>query len=490
MLVKQFCTLSLLIFLAACQTSCSPQSSPDNLDATAVEPLPTVTITTTLFMPPLTPETVGTVQVESTASPTPILVSTAIPTATPTAIAVPETIIREVCPTTANVNVLPIWTQGSVLFSIGQMGLPQFPQTSLTIEEPNIWAIGHDNMEPQPVYQSFSNKLPPHEVHEVLSGSRISPDGTMIFDTVSGLGTNEAVLYDNRSDIVLRFPVPPSYGSVTWLSDGRVQYESIIERYEGEGETREVYIIDPKVQEIERLTVTLDLPDYTFNSYDIQRGMRSGYNSVDPTGELILYSATRNDSGGIETRLLNLVTSEVVWRHDAEYLPNYFAEWSKNGDHLLFEVGGIPASTSFQATSKLISLTRDGIYEELPSLFPGTEQMLITGVTRSPSGRYIFYSAFDYPVRITRGFIIDTWAREVSEICDPGTSFVTGFQGLVMVYWTQEDLLIYRVLIEKEEQPTHSLRILDIPNWTTQVLFEPEPGYGIHSYGWTPVDFP
>ncbi len=486
---KQFCMFSLLIFLAVYQASCSPQSLPDNFEATVVEPLPTDTITTTRLIPTLTPETVETVWAESTALPTPTPVSTALPTVTPTAIVVPETIIREVCPTTANVTVPPVWTQGSVLFSIGQMGLPQFPQTSLTIEEPNIWAIGHDNMEPQPVYQSFSNKLSSYEVHEVLSGSRISPDGTMIFDKFSGLGTSEAVLYDNRSDMVLRFPVPPSYGSVGWLADGRIQYESVVERYDGEGETREVYIIDPKLQEIEKLTVTLNLPDYTFSSYDIQRGMRSGYNSLDPTGEFILYSAAGNDTVGVEIRLLNLATDEIVWRGNTRSIPEYFPMWSEDGNHILFKISE-PTTNLSGTQSKIISLMRNGVPEELPSLFPGTEQMLITGVTRSPSERYIFYSAFDYPVRITRGFIIDTWTREVSEICDPDTSFVTGFQGLVMVYWAQDDLLLYRVLIEKEEQPTHSLRILDIPNWTAQVLFEPEPGYGIHLYGWTPVDFP
>jgi hypothetical protein len=84
---------------------------------------------------------------------------------------------------------------------------------------------------------------------------------------------------------------------------------------------------------------------------------------------------------------------------------------------------------------------------------------------------------------------VDTTTSEIREICDPGTTFVTGFQGKVTGIWLDNNRFVYRILITKDSQQTHSLRVLDIPTWTTQTVFEPDPGYGVNIFGWTPIEF-
>jgi hypothetical protein len=81
------------------------------------------------------------------------------------------------------------------------------------------------------------------------------------------------------------------------------------------------------------------------------------------------------------------------------------------------------------------------------------------------------------------GFVLDTETWELGEICQAGTSFIDGF-------WLSSEQFVYRVSTEKDGQAIHSLRFLDIPGWTTQILFEPGPGYGVNIFGWTPIEFP
>lgn len=47
-----------------------------------------------------------------------------------------------------------------------------------------------------------------------------------------------------------------------------------------------------------------------------------------------------------------------------------------------------------------------------------------------------------------------------------------------------------RYCTKEEGQLAHSLYVLDVPTWKTQLVFESEPGYGLNILGWTPVEYP
>lgn len=468
----------LLICLAACSSqsfengSVTPTLEPMAVNTAAVDhQLPTPNLTST-----------GTATPDATQDLEPTHTPTVIPSATPTDTSTPEVAQHNSCPRITDNDSPPIWSEGSVLFNTGKMRLGA-PSAFLDIEEPGIWAIS-------------SNDLSPRLISDDLLGALVSPDGDKLFYVQDRDGsTQEAILYNILTNEIISFEFSPTEtlftGLETWLPDGRIQYETVIERSEGVGETREVFIFDPTTRQVEKLIEELGLPGYTFDAYDIERGIPSGYDAVDPTRQLILYSAKRSDDNGIVVRLLDRRTNQVIWEQISEFIGHTSPEWSVDGNYVLFEVG-IPIQGTQYAWSQIVSLTRDGRLEDIPSQpFPGTDKNLISGLSRSPHGRYIFYTVYDFSNQTTHGFIVDMVTQEIGEICDPGAeTFVTGFQGSVKVHWIQDNLLIYSVIVEKEGQTAHSLRILDIVNWTTQVVFEANSGYGVNIFGWTPVEFP
>jgi protease II len=352
------------------------------------------------------------------------------------------------------------------------------PPGYLDVEHPGVWTLSANNLSPQPVYDDFT---------EVL----VSPDGSWLFQ-IEESNKSEAVFYNMMTSETIRLEFSPTsslFSESRWLSDGRVRHEIVIERTEGVGEVREVFLFDPNSQQVERFEMELDLPEYTFDVSDVERGIASGYDKLDPTDQLVLYTARRSSDNQVEIRLINLQTGEVLWHQESRSIPSLTPEWNTTGDSILFRLSEIIEDTEF-AWHKIIRLNRNGEEQPLPPQpFPETDEHMITGLTQSPDKRFIFYSVFDFSTQITRGFIVDTTTSEIREICDPGTTFVTGFQGKVTGIWLDNNRFVYRILITKDSQQTHSLRVLDIPTWTTQTVFEPDPGYGVNIFGWTPIEF-
>ncbi|MBK6324762.1 MAG: hypothetical protein IPF56_02290 [Chloroflexi bacterium] len=423
-----------------------------------------------------TPTNAGTPSLTATPALTFTPVAAALPTAT--APSTPGVAILEECPTISSA-VSPRWPNGSVFFSIGQM-IRDNPSAYLLIEQPGIWAISSGSFDRQLVTEGLSNGI-------------LSPDGTKLVDVHFNLNNTgqEAVFYDLVSGQSQRFEFASEQGlfpSVKWLSDGRVQYTTNLGQILGVGETREGIIIDPVMQQITPFVQQLELPDYDFDPAEVvYQGFPSGFAAIDPKGELVLYTAGQESDNFHEVRLLNLQTGEVIWQTTSNTFGSREPEWSLDGEHALF-VTYQPTEGTPYGWTKLVSVSRDGVEEELPPQpFPQSGKKHITSWTRAPDGRYIFYSVQE-PQNL-RGFILDTTTRTIGEVCDPETiDFVRDERSIVKGQWVANDYFVYRVLVDREGQPTHSLRVLDIANWTTQVVFEPEPGQGVNLLGWAPVE--
>ena len=71
--------------------------------------------------------------------------------------------------------------------------------------------------------------------------------------------------------------------------------------------------------------------------------------------------------------------------------------------------------------------------------------------------------------------IVDLVTLEAREMCDPGTTFVDG-------EWISENQFVYRVAMDG----MMSLRLLDVPSWTTQNLVDSEPD----ELSWTYIENP
>lgn len=294
---------------------------------------------------------------------------------------------------------------------------------------------------------------------------------------------SQAIYFDlvNGQEMIIDIPadLDTVYES-TWLSDLRFQYLTAVERTAGMGEKRIYVTLDAMSGQSEIFTEELSLPGYAFDPFDIDRGLSSGYAAVDPTGQLILYTAdTETD---VEIRLLNRQTGEIVWQQSSAGLPAspVEAEWTADGKQVLFVTNVSDAEGSYR---KVVSLTREGQEEELPPQpYPAMDENISRYLTRSPSGRYLIYGIWEGAWK-GPAFVVDRVDSIAGEICRPGVTFLDG-------HWLPNDQFVYRVLIEDGENLKHSLRVLDIPSWTTQILYETSPGFGINIFGWTPVEFP
>lgn len=405
--------------------------------------------------------------------PPPSLTPTVTPTPTP--VPAPEVTLKAGCPTLVDSSETAIWTQGSILFNWGRIH-DRFSADYVTIEQPGIWAISASGLTPVLFY-------------EPAGAVRISPDGfTLLSLEVDSTDSRYLVFHDLLSGDFARVPVPAEVYLPSWLPDGRVSIGYLVEMKLGEGEVWEEFVIDPDSQAVERRLWDLHLPDYEFFEYDAERGIPTGFVAIDSTYQRILYTA--GDGRDHEVRLLDLETGKTLWQGSASSLENTVPEWSADGRSVLFTIGEPIPGTSF-AWSKLISLTRDGIEEELPPQpFPGAESY-IANVSRSPDGRFIFYSLYSYKTSRLHGYVVDTLTWEAGDVCDPDHElFGSVPYDNVEVNWLPEGQLVYRVLVEKDGQVAHSLRVLDIPSWTAQVVFEADPGYGVNVFGWTPIEFP
>lgn len=387
-------------------------------------------------------------------------------------------LLQRGCPTLVESDKPPLWLTGSVLFGTGKIIYPNyaFPNPHQP-EDPYISAISSANLDLQSLLE-----LPSEQSTWVY----IAPNGTTFLqferDELSE-SKSQATFFDLVSGRKTTISIPSNLDTVyrfTWLSDSRFQYVADVERTAGVGEKRIYVILDAISGQSEIFTEELSLPGYAFNPFDIDRGLPSGYAAVDPFGQFVLYTA--DTETGVEIRLRNLQTGEVIWQEPSAGLPASptQAEWTADGEQVLFVTNVSDVEGSFR---KIISLTREGQEEELPPQpYPALDENIPRYLTFSPSGRYLIYGvwegAWEGPA-----FVVDRMNSTVGEICRPGVTFLDG-------HWLPNDQFVYRVLIEDGENLKHSLRVLDIPSWTTQILYETSPGFGINIFGWVPIEFP
>jgi hypothetical protein len=457
-----------MAFSSACapgKTNMTATVTPTDNLSTVTETIPTSEMATAMPLPTNTvvPPSATPVTPEST------ITSTTTPIVTDTPEPTPELLMNQ-CPAIMDASEQTLWSTGSILFGTGLLVNHGIDADSFQPQEPGIWAISAHHLETQLAYAVPNGSN---------SWARLSNDGTTLLHIVNdGIyiteEPREVVLYDMNSQTEIWVSDGPGMVWRTeWLEDGRVKFLVDEERIWEIGVRREYLLVDPETGQSETLVEELSLPGYQFND----EARPHGYASVSPSGEFVLYSA--NVETGVEIRLLNLITGELLWQQNAEALPGaYQPEWTKDSSYVLFYLHDLIEEDVYV---KIVLLGSDGQPKELPQqpfprLYPST---LIDILTASPDQRYIIYRAGWLE---KAGFVVDTMTSQSGEICQPGATFVDG-------QWIADDLFVYRMLIEKDGQLTHSLYVLDVPAWTTQVIFEAEPGYGVNVFGWTPVEF-
>jgi hypothetical protein len=373
-------------------------------------------------------------------------------------------------------------SEESILFSKGIIASEYQPYNFAS--QPGIWAVS-------------ANAQTPNLVHD--SSGWISPDGSVFMSTNRDAEnlTLEVVFSNFGSGETGRLMIPYRFWFKGWLTNGYVQFLGDVERELGKGITLEILIVDPFGEIVEEVVKEFELPGFAFNNSEVESfGLFYGYESVDPTNQFVLYSAYKNSGNDFEVRLLNLRTGEIIWKHDTLYLSSSIPQWSNDGSHVLFDVS-VPTAGTNGPWWKIISLSRDGMVEELPSQpFPNVEAGQLISYSRSSSMRYILYTALETDIETfsstTRAFVLDVLTWNVQEICLPEGTFVAPIPSTDINsagFWLPGDKFVYRVLTE-DGQPLLSMYILEVPKWETQMLYESEPGNGINIHGWTHIDFP
>jgi hypothetical protein len=434
------------------------------------------------------PTTLATEQPITTFTPiiTPIPTS---PTISPTTVVnpiLPQTTLQTQCPIIYHQN-QSLWSSsGTILFSRGRIFNKEWPH--IIDPQLGIWGISVRNKQPYLVYESASSIA-------------ISPNGTILLDTRINSQTNkqETILYNlvNKEESIFESYNNDSFMKL-WLNEDK-PYRVINAYIKGVGIQQTTFILNSNTGVVEKINQEIQLPDFAFDDSEQDRGIFKGYASLDPTGQFILYTASKRDNNEFEIRLLNINTGEVVWQHNIPYLIdkglNVFDKsphWAEDGSSVLFLL-----YDTNQNWREIIGLKPDGSTETFPTQpFPYIEAGQLNGFSRSPNGQYLFYTAWEMDpktwISTTRAFIVDLITGNIHEICDPLTTFISPVptHGEEAGFWLPNNQFVYRVLIEKEGLLSHSLRVLDIPTWSTQVLIETEPGEGVNVFGWTPVEFP
>jgi hypothetical protein len=461
------------VLVMFCLSACAPAITSQAVTVTPTPILSTAEVTGPTATATATPLPTNTVTPAPTTPVTPEnTVTPATPLATDTPQSTMETLLMDGCPEMVGTNQQTLWSTGSILLGTGLLVNHGLNADSFQPQEPGIWAVSAHHMEPQLAYAIPASSN---------SWASLSGDGNTLVHIINAPNyikseARDVVFFDMRSQTEIRLAGGPGSGSVLnreWLADGRIKFMVDEERIWRVGVWREYLLLDSETKQSETLIEELSLPDYQFND----EPRPHGYASVSPSGEFVLYSA--NVETGVEIRLLNLITGEIIWQQKSQYLPGpYHPEWTKDTSHVLFYLGDFLEGAIY---TKIVLLGSDGQPEELPQQpYPQLYQStFIDGLTASPDQRYIIYRA---GWQEKAAFVVDTTASQTGEICAPGATFIDG-------QWIADDLFVYRMSLEINGQLTHSLRVLDVPAWTTQIIFEAEPGYGVNIFGWTPVEF-
>lgn len=482
----------LLILFGACSVQTQPDIVTD--DQIRLQIIETATPTAThISTATLEPQPTITLTLELTITTTFKATTSPIPSPTESKVSQTE------CPSLVNNMAQHFPPSVGILFNTGKLseGALWWPQ----VEEDGIWVISANSLEPQLVYQSAKYVSVSPDGNRLVSGKAVSPENspTIVLYSIDTGESNDIVLPP-----VVGEPIVGQYP--TWISDDHIAYITRLEKKLGSGEIWNEVILGATSQKVESSTLELNLPEYEFDENDTDQDIPTGFVAVDPTRKRVLYTAG-NDRNH-EIRLLDLDTGEILWKERSEYLINTIPQWSQDGQRVLFNTsilrqdiepyaGSSGDSYIPFAWNKLVSLSRDGEEEALPQQpYPGLLDQELNNFSRSPDGRYIFYNFYSYETSSIHAYIVDTVTGRNREICDPKSRFFgswplgSGDSGKVEVHWLPNSQLVYRTLIEKDGQWAHSLRVLNIPEWTSEVIYEAEPGYGINIFGWTPVELP
>lgn len=458
MKITRFLSFLGLVILASCNLVSQENPSQSNSPISSVADADTTRLTN---RPTSVPS--HTIERESTVTPdlTPEPSSTSFPTETPTPVPIssqaPDLQLWEDCPEVV-VYPQPIWENGSILFSTGRLDLQQVDPNQP--EQPGIWAISADDLAPKLIYD-----IPSHASSWVI----ISDDGRTLLRFERENENHRLVFYDLATSTETELSVDiGSAQSIDWLPDNTLSILVDEAKTRGEGVTRNYVLIDPASQQVENRVEELVLPGYMFDSNEM---LPSGFASISPNGNIILYTAIAEN--GIDNILLERQTGEVIWQQVSRSIPGFPEPlWSSDGSRVLFPF-------QHDRYEEIISLRQDGILDDLPSQpFPMLDQTVSRFLTRSPNDQYIVYGVWGSFLQ-GPGFVIDTHASRSGEICAPNAVFIDGF-------WLTDSLFVHRFALETGG---HSLRVLNLEDWTSQVLFETNAGYGTNLFGWTPIEF-
>ncbi|MBE2223711.1 MAG: hypothetical protein IAF02_19380 [Anaerolineae bacterium] len=494
--IRNFLIKLSLFLMTTHLVACSVQTqadietdSPIQLPMSETSPPTTTHISTAT----LEPQTAITLTLEPTITTTSTATSPPIPSPTE------STVSQAECPSLVNNLARHIWSSGGILFNTGKLpeGALWWPQ----VEKDGIWVISANSLEPQLAYQPAKYVSISPDGNRLVSGKAVSTGNSpiIVLYSINTGKFNEIVL-----PLVVGEPIVDQYP--TWISNDHVANITRLEKNLGSGEIWNEVVVDATSQKIESSTLELNLPEYYFDKYDEEQGIPTGFVAVDPTRKRVLYTAGNDQNH--EIRLLDLETGEILWKERSEYLTNNIPQWSQDGQRVLFNISmlrqdvepytGLSGDSYIPfAWSKLVSLSRDGEEEALPlQPYPGLLDQELNNFSRSPDSRYIFYSFYSYETSSIHAYIVDTLTGENRQICDPQSRFFGSWplgsadSGKVEVHWLPNSQLVYRTLVEKDGQWAHSLRVLTIPEWTSEVIYEADPRYGINVFGWTPVEFP
>lgn len=468
--INRWIFILMLVFLAGCSISAN------NLGSITPDPSGTVPTVTQVSSVSLL------VTVVPTASPSTPPVEAAISTSTPSLAPSPLPSVtntssrnlttHDECPTFLSSDMPPLWSYGSLLYSFDLSG---------------IWAISAVANAPERVY-SF-NTTQPSLIKVSADGEEILLQFTYI-DQIRGV-EQETIIFDLNDRQEIRLPIQTgSWNQVwDWLPDGHIKYLVDLETIE-DGEVREFIVVDPVTGVTKETVERFELPDYIMNETVLYDGVAS----IDPTGRFALYNSF--DGQNSEIVLRDLQDGSIIWKHQGSMHGTSYPRpqwqtpepiWSTDGRHVLF--GAVSRDTN-GVFWQFFDLTQNGESDQvLPQSVLSIDEWkswTLRYVNHSPNGRFLNFGLGSIigtegsPPLQDRGpgFIYDTKTRELMEICDPSAIFLDG-------HWISEDQFLYRVQLENENQ---SLRVLDIPAWSTQSVFESSQGSGLNFYGWTSVE--
>jgi hypothetical protein len=302
----------------------------------------------------------------------------------------------------------------------------------------------------------------------------LSPNG----EKIAWLDFNQKpwklIVHDLASGREMNFPYHDNWENIEgWIDDQtlRINIETASTLSKG---IQNIYAIyDIQHRSVETETLNLDLPNYSF--YPLNPWW--GFASLDPKGELVLYTACEHSNCNVV--LQNVHTRQEVWKSENGYQSYSPASWSKNGERAVFSMMSPDGQEA-----QLVLITRDG--KNVKTNTPLAKAREIRDVNFSPDGQYVYFAEW-WSSSFGPGYVLDVDTGEIRQICTPG--YLLG-----SAWWIPgKNQLVYTV--RKGNEPLDlgimELRILDLDSWTTQVIATGEnKETNFRFIGWTPIEFP